>query len=75
MNKTIEVNIKKCLAYRKCIKACPVEAITGEKKVVHVIDGKELDIEKPRFTQRADIGKCILCGLCVRVCDKLIGAS
>ena len=37
--------------------------------------GKELGIEKPRFTSRADIGKCILCGLCVRVCDKLIGAS
>ncbi len=36
---------------------------------------KEMGIEKPRFALRHDIGKCILCGLCVRVCDKLIGAS
>jgi bidirectional [NiFe] hydrogenase diaphorase subunit len=38
---------------------------------------KELGVEKPRFSPRDDddIGKCILCGLCVRVCDKLIGAS
>ena len=36
---------------------------------------KELGVEKPRFSPRDDIGKCILCGLCVRVCDELIGAS
>ena len=36
---------------------------------------KELGVEKPRFSLRDDLGKCILCGLCVRVCDKLIGAS
>lgn len=36
---------------------------------------KKLGVEKPRFSLRDDIGKCILCGLCVRVCDKLIGAS
>ena len=36
---------------------------------------KELGVEKPRFAFRNDIGKCILCGLCVRVCDEIIGAS
>lgn len=36
---------------------------------------KELGVEKPRFSMRDDLGKCILCGLCVRVCDQLIGAS
>lgn len=36
---------------------------------------KEFGVEKSRFTARHDIGKCILCGLCVRICDKLIGAS
>jgi bidirectional [NiFe] hydrogenase diaphorase subunit len=36
---------------------------------------KEFGVEKQRFTVRHDIGKCILCGLCVRVCDKLIGVS
>jgi ferredoxin len=35
----------------------------------------ELGVEKPRFAGRDDLGRCILCGLCVRVCDKLIGAS
>jgi len=36
---------------------------------------KELGVKKPRFSLRDDLGKCILCGLCVRVCDELIGAS
>jgi len=36
---------------------------------------KDLGVAKPRFAPRETIGKCILCGLCVRVCDKLIGAS
>lgn len=35
----------------------------------------ELGVKKSRFTPRNDMGKCILCGLCVRLCDKLIGAS
>jgi len=36
---------------------------------------KELGVEKPRFITHDDLGKCILCGLCVQVCDKLIGAA
>ena len=36
---------------------------------------EELGVEKPRFNVREELGKCILCGLCVRVCDKLIGVS
>ncbi|MHC4196075.1 MAG: 4Fe-4S dicluster domain-containing protein [Planctomycetota bacterium] len=36
---------------------------------------KELGVEKPHFSRRQELGKCILCGLCVRVCDKLIGVS
>jgi len=36
---------------------------------------KEFGVEKVRFTRRDEIGKCILCGLCVRVCDSLIGVS
>ena len=34
-----------------------------------------LGVEKPRFDLRDDLGKCILCGLCVRVCNELIGVS
>lgn len=36
---------------------------------------KKLGVEKPRFSLRDDLGRCILCGLCVRVCNELIGVS
>ncbi len=36
---------------------------------------RQLGVEKPRFAGRKEPDKCILCGLCVQVCDKLIGAS
>ncbi|MRR07594.1 MAG: NADH-quinone oxidoreductase subunit NuoF [Deltaproteobacteria bacterium] len=42
----------KCVGCGLCIKACPVNAISGEKKVAHVIDGKT----------------CIKCGACVPTC-------
>jgi bidirectional [NiFe] hydrogenase diaphorase subunit len=35
---------------------------------------KRLGVEKPRFAPRGD-GKCILCGLCVRVCRELVGPA
>ena len=41
-----------CIACGKCIEACPVDAITGEKKKPHVID----------------IGKCIKCAACKEIC-------
>ncbi|MDY6913627.1 MAG: 2Fe-2S iron-sulfur cluster-binding protein [Planctomycetota bacterium] len=34
---------------------------------------KQLGMEKPRFAARAEAGKCILCGLCVRVCKAVLG--
>jgi len=42
----------KCVGCGVCVKACPVEAISGEKKAAHTID-------------RA---KCIKCGACVPKC-------
>lgn len=36
---------------------------------------EEFGVEKPRFAVRDDLGKCILCGLCVRVCEHVVGAS
>ncbi|UMZ75300.1 NADH-quinone oxidoreductase subunit NuoF [Natranaerofaba carboxydovora] len=42
----------KCKGCTKCVKACPQDAITGEKKEVHVIDQD----------------KCIKCGACVDQC-------
>ena len=41
-----------CKACGLCIKACPTAAITGEKKVAHVIEQK----------------KCTKCGACREVC-------
>lgn len=36
---------------------------------------REYGLEKPRFPVRDDLGKCILCGLCVRVCEQVVGVS
>ncbi len=36
---------------------------------------RRMGVEKPRFASRDPENKCILCGLCVRVCQDLIGAS
>ncbi len=47
-----EIDAAKCKACGSCRKACPVDAIEGEKKKVHVIDQE----------------KCIKCGACLQAC-------
>ena len=47
-----EIN-EKCTGCTLCVESCPVNAITGEKKEIHVID-KE---------------KCIKCSICYEVCN------
>jgi NADH-quinone oxidoreductase subunit F len=49
---TFSIDGAKCKACGKCIKSCPVEAVTGGKKVAHVISQD----------------KCIKCGACREVC-------
>ncbi len=36
---------------------------------------RELGVDRPRFGARDESNRCILCGLCVRVCDRLVGAA
>ena len=47
-----EIDPGRCDGCHLCFKACPVEAITGVVKEMHVID--------------SDV--CISCGACVEVC-------
>jgi len=48
----------KCTGCHLCFKNCPVDAITGEKKTLHVIDDD----------------KCIKCGMCLEVCPSKFSA-
>jgi bidirectional [NiFe] hydrogenase diaphorase subunit len=36
---------------------------------------RQMGIEKPRFEDRNPENRCILCGLCVRACEKVIGEA
>jgi NADH-quinone oxidoreductase subunit F len=49
---TFTIDAEKCKGCTLCIKKCPVEAITGEVKKLHIIDNE----------------KCIGCGKCETAC-------
>lgn len=52
------IDPEKCQACLLCLKNCPVEAITGDKGLVHTIDQEN----------------CIKCGVCLDVCPARFGA-
>ncbi|HOC60922.1 MAG TPA: NADH-quinone oxidoreductase subunit NuoF [Smithellaceae bacterium] len=49
---TYSINTEKCTGCGVCLKACAVNAITGEKKKAHIIDSE----------------KCTRCGACIQSC-------
>jgi NADH-quinone oxidoreductase subunit F len=49
---TYSIDAEKCTGCMACVKPCPVQAITGEKKQPHSLDTE----------------KCTRCGVCVQVC-------
>jgi Pyruvate/2-oxoacid:ferredoxin oxidoreductase delta subunit len=49
---TYQINADNCTGCGLCLRKCPEEAISGEKKEPHVIDQE----------------KCIKCGVCFDVC-------
>lgn len=52
------IDPEKCTACGMCRKKCPVQAIDGEKKILHIIDQE----------------KCTRCGTCFEVCPAKFGA-
>jgi len=55
---TYHIDPEKCQACGLCLKNCPVEAISGEKGIVHIIDQE----------------KCIKCDSCYDICPDKFGA-
>jgi NADH dehydrogenase/NADH:ubiquinone oxidoreductase subunit G len=58
----------------RAIRRMIIELLAARSPHVKVIRefAEEMGIEKPRFTVENE--KCILCGLCVQVCDEYVGA-
>ena len=48
-----EIEPAQCDGCHACVRVCSTDAILGEKKLPHTIDG----------------GKCIKCGACLEVCQ------
>ena len=69
----VKTATEKVLKYRRMIlellmARCPESELIREMS-------EEMGLQKTRFTLNQNPDKCILCGLCVRVCEEVIGAN
>jgi len=69
----VKTRTERILRYRRMIlellmARCPDAELIKEM-------AKDMGLEKTRFYLRSDPDSCILCGLCVRVCEEKIGAN
>lgn len=53
-----QILAEKCRGCQICLRSCPSRAISGEKKLAHLIDQE----------------KCVRCGVCLEVCPPRFGA-
>ena len=67
----VETNNERVMSIRKLV----IELLLSQCPGVKVIQdlAREMGIEKPEFALGDD--DCILCGLCVRTCDEIVGVS
>jgi len=68
---TIDTHSERVLRDRRVIVELLLARCSNVKIIRDLAD--ELGIERPRFSLKDE--NCILCGLCVRVCEELIGES
>ncbi|MEK6646360.1 MAG: 2Fe-2S iron-sulfur cluster-binding protein [Candidatus Firestonebacteria bacterium] len=70
-NMIIETKSEKVISARRLVIEFILARASSSPEIIAL--AKEYGIEKPRFTIQEE--KCILCGLCVRVCSELINVS
>ncbi|MFP4082298.1 MAG: 2Fe-2S iron-sulfur cluster-binding protein [Candidatus Aminicenantes bacterium] len=70
---TVETDSERALKARKLNIEMLMARAPAAQKVQEI--AKELGIEKTRFEITDPEEKCILCGLCVRTCEEVVGAN
>ena len=70
-NISIETDSERVKSIRKLIIETLLARCPGVKILRDLAD--EMGIDKPRFAKGDD--NCILCGLCVRICNEIVGAN
>lgn len=70
---TIRTNTERVMKARKTALEFLWAECPDAEEIVRL--AQEMGVDKPRFPFRNATGKCILCGLCVRACEQLVGTG